>query len=93
MVRIERGNVVLYVKEHEVPHYLSNGFSVTDDSGNIIQAAVPNNIGTLQRTYIEQKQKIADLEAQIEELTKKLAEKPAEKPAPKKKTTAKTTKE
>ena len=90
MVRIERGNVVLYVKEHEVPHYLSTGFNVTDDSGNIIQSAVPNNVGTLQRIYIEQTKKIADLEAQIEELTKKLAEKkPAEKAAPKKKTTTK----
>lgn len=93
MVRVERGNVVLYVKEYEVPHYLSTGFSITDDNGNIIQAAVPNNVGTLQRIYIEQKQKIADLEAQIAELTKKLAEKPAEKPAPKKKTTTKTAKE
>ena len=69
MVRIERGNVVLKVQEHEVQRYLTLGYNVTDDSGNVLKEAIPNNIGTLQKHYVEHKKKIEELEAIIAKLT------------------------
>ena len=69
MVRIERGNVVLKVQEHEVQRYLKLGYNVTDDQGNIIQGAIPNDVGTLQKCYVEHKKRIEELEDIVAKLT------------------------
>lgn len=69
MVRIERGNVVLKVQEHEVQRYLKLGYNVTADDGSIIQEAVPNDVGTLQKYYVEHKKRIEELEASVARLT------------------------
>ena len=69
MVRIERGNVVLKVQEHEVQRYLKLGYNVTDDSGKVLQEALPNDLGLLQKYYIEHKKKIEELEAIVAKLT------------------------
>ena len=69
MVRIERGNVVLKVQEHEVQRYLTLGYNVTDNDGNILQEAIPNDVGTLQKYYIEHKRKIEELEDMVAKLT------------------------
>lgn len=69
MVRIERGNVVLKVQEHEVQRYLKLGYNVTDDTGKVLQEAIPNDLGALQRHYVEHKKKIEELEAIVAKLT------------------------
>ena len=69
MVRIERGNVVLKVQEHEVQRYLTLGYSVTDDTGKVLQSAIPNDLGTLQKCYLEHKAKIDELETIVAKLT------------------------
>ena len=68
MIRVEKGNVVLHVMDDEMRHYLQLGYNVTDEEGNILQAAVPRDLGTLQQFYVEGTKKIAELEAQIAEL-------------------------
>ena len=69
MVRIERGNVVLKVQEHEVQRYLKLGYNVTDDNGNVLKEALPNDLGVLQKYYIEHKKRIEELEAIVARLT------------------------
>ena len=69
MVRIERGNVVLRVQEHEVQRYLKLGYNVTDDTGKVLQEAIPNDLGTLQKHYVESRKKIEELEAIVAKLT------------------------
>lgn len=69
MVRIERGNVVLKVQEHEVQRYLTLGYNVTDNTGKVLKAAIPNDLGTLQKCYLEHKAKIDELEAIVAKLT------------------------
>lgn len=69
MVRIERGNVVLKVQEHEVQRYLKLGYNVTDDDGKILQEAIPNDVGTLQKHYVESKKRIEELESIVAKLT------------------------
>ena len=73
MVRIERGNVVLKVQEHEVQRYLTLGYNVTDDAGNVLREAIPNDIGTLQKHYLEQKKRIEELESIVAKLTEENA--------------------
>jgi hypothetical protein len=69
MVRIERGNVVLKVQEHEVQRYLKLGYNVTDETGKVLKEALPNDLGVLQRYYVEQKKRIEELEAIVAKLT------------------------
>lgn len=69
MVRIERGNVVLKVQEHEVQRYLKMGYNVTDDSGKVLKEALPNDLGTLQKYYVEHKKRIEELETIVAKLT------------------------
>jgi hypothetical protein len=69
MVRIERGNVVLKVQEHEVQRYLRLGYNVTDNTGKVLKEAIPNDLGTLQKHYIEQKKRIEELEDIVAKLT------------------------
>lgn len=69
MVRIERGNVVLKVQEHEVQRYLKLGYNVTDSTGKVLQEAIPNDLGTLQKHYVEHKKRIDELEAIVAKLT------------------------
>lgn len=69
MVRIERGNVVLKVQEHEVQRYLKLGYNVTDESGKVLKEALPNDLGLLQKFYVEHKKRIEELEAIVAKLT------------------------
>lgn len=73
MARVERGNVVLTVKEHEIQHYLNLGYNLTDDAGNILKQAIPTNIGELQTAYLEHTKKIAELEDTVAKLTAQLS--------------------
>ena len=73
MVRVERGNVVLKVKDDEVQHYLNLGYNVTDDTGKILQRSIPTSLGELQAAYITNTQKIAELEDTIAKLTAELS--------------------
>ena len=73
MVRIERGNVVLKVQEHEVQRYLKLGYNVTDDEGRVLQEAIPNDLGALQKHYLDSKKRIEELEAIVAKLTEENA--------------------
>ena len=84
MARVERGNVVLQVKDYEVQHYLNLGYNLTDEAGNILRKSIPTNIGELQTAYLEHTKKIAELEDTIAKLKAQLSAK---------KTTAKKAKE
>lgn len=68
MVRIERGNVVLDVKEDAVDHYMALGYNVVDEQGRIIKTAIPTSLGALQAAFVANEAKIADLEAEVERL-------------------------
>lgn len=75
MARVERGNVVLQVKDYEVQHYLNLGYNLTDEAGNILRKSIPTNIGELQTAYLEHTKKIAELEDTIAKLTAQLSAK------------------
>lgn len=83
MVKVERGNVVLDVKDDVVDHYLALGYNVVDEHGRIIKTALPTNLGTLQAAYVAHEAKIEELKAEIESLkaeNKALKAKSAKKP-------------
>lgn len=73
MARVERGNVVLDIKDTEVQRYLDLGYNVVDEKGKVIKACVPTDLATLRKAYIEHTAKIAELEATIKSLQTKPA--------------------
>lgn len=71
MVTVQRGNVVLQVADDSVTKYMNLGYNVIDDKGNVIEECIPNDLGTLQKHFIESKKRIAELEEQLAQLQKK----------------------
>lgn len=72
MVKIQRANTILDIDDEDVSKYVNLGYNVIDDKGNIIQEAIPNDVGVLQRAYIEHRRKIEHLENEIKELRVRL---------------------
>lgn len=72
-VLMQRANVVLRVPEHAVDRYFAQGYSIINEAGEVVQACVPQDIGTLQKAYIEKSDEIEALQNKIEELTTQLA--------------------
>lgn len=71
MVTVQRGNVILQVADDSVTKYMNLGYNVIDDKGHVIEECIPNDLGTLQKHFIESKKIIAELEEQLAQLQKK----------------------
>lgn len=74
MARVQRGNVVLHVEDDEVKRYLLLGYNLTGENGEVIKAALPNDLGTLQKMHVDDLAKIAELENTVAKLAAELAE-------------------
>lgn len=75
-ITVQRANVILDVPEEWLDRYLDEGYSVIDAKGNIIRSAIPKDVGTLQKAYLEHTQKIKELEEEIEQLKQKKTGRP-----------------
>jgi len=75
MVRVERGNTVLYVEDYELQHYLQMGYNQTNELGMVITSSIPQNVSELQKAYVDNKAKIEQLEDTIAKLTAELSQK------------------
>lgn len=75
-VTVQRANAILQVPEEWVDRYIDQGYNVIDEYGNVIQASIPKDLGTLQKAYVEHTQKIKELEEIIEQLTAKKSGRP-----------------
>ena len=81
MAKIRRGNVVLRVSDEAdvIKHYLQLGYDLVDESGAVLQKAVPTDLGMLQKAYAEHLQRIAELEDTVAKLTAELTAKTTKK--------------
>lgn len=76
MAKVERGNVILRVDDKDVQRYLLLGYNVIDEDGRVVKSAIPTDLRTLQKAYVDDKARIAELEGIIAQMT---AERNAEK--------------
>lgn len=74
-VTVQRANVLLDIPEHQVDYYLSQGYNVIDEYGNIIKESAPTSVGALQKKVREQALEIENLRQQIASLQKQLKSK------------------
>lgn len=76
MATVEKGNVVLTVKDDETEHYLELGYNVVDNSGNIIRECVPTDVGALRVAYTAHKKEIEALKKENEALKAQISGSP-----------------
>jgi polyhydroxyalkanoate synthesis regulator phasin len=73
MVAVQRYNVILEIDEEELDKYMSLGYNQIDiNTGEILHEAIPTDVNVLKLKYQEHKEKIAELEQQVKDLTAKL---------------------
>lgn len=73
MVYASRGNKVRRIDEFDIPKYIEQGYNITDDSGKVLQQAVPTDIAVLRKSFVTHTNQISILQAQIDELKAKNA--------------------
>lgn len=73
LVQIKRGNVRLKVPRDEAERYYSQGYDIVDKSGKVLKTSVPNDLGTLQKAFIDNAARIKELEAENKRLNAELA--------------------
>lgn len=71
-ITVQRANVVLQISPQQVDYYLSQGYNVINEKGDVIQASIPKDLGTLQKAFVENGKTIETLQAEIADLKKKL---------------------
>lgn len=80
MVKVRRANVVLKIKDFELKRYLDMGYNQIDETGKVIQEAIPTDVNTLKKAYVDMKKRIAELETLLAEKTKPVKVEPVQKP-------------
>lgn len=65
---VQRANVILRIDDDSAQKYLNLGYNVIDEKGKVLKEAIPSDVGTLRKCYVEHLNKIAELEARIAEL-------------------------
>lgn len=87
-IKVQRANIELDINPEDREYYIKQGYSVVDDYGNVIEAAVPNDANTLKIMVAQLQKENEMLKAQLEAAKVTTVEK-VEKP---KTTTRKSTK-
>ena len=72
--KVKRGNVSLKVTKQEADKYFDMGYNVYTPDGKLVREAVPQDVPTLQKAFVDNKAKIVKLEEEIMELNEQLAE-------------------
>ena len=64
-IKMQRANVIVRVSPDEKNYYMSQGYSVVDETGKVVEEAMSNDIGTLQVQVTQLREEIATLKAQL----------------------------
>lgn len=73
MVAVQKYNVILEIDDEELDKYMSLGYNQIDiNTGEILHEAIPTDLNVLKLKYHEHKERIAELEQQVKDLTAKL---------------------
>ena len=69
-ITVQRANVVLDISPEDKKFYMSQGYSVIDEKGKVIEEAMSSDVATLQNQVAHLKEKLAKAEETIAELSK-----------------------
>lgn len=72
MIKVVKGNVVLRVDDSLMDHYVEKGYTAKTLDGRILKEAIPTDVSSLRKAYLQSKEEIASLKAEIEQLKSQL---------------------
>lgn len=75
MFYAQKGNQVSRIEEFQIAELLEQGFNIIDEKGSVLHEAVPTDLNILKRAFVDNRKRIAELEAEIESLKKSSAKK------------------
>ena len=67
-IRVRKGNKILKISEDAIDRYMSQGYSVIDETGTVVNKATPVDTTTLKMEYSKMSDEIDSLKSTIEEL-------------------------
>lgn len=68
---VQRANVILDISPEDKKYYMSQGYSVIDEKGRVVEAAMSNDVHTLQAQVADLKYKLEKAEETIAKLNGK----------------------
>lgn len=75
MIKVTKGNVALRVEDELLDFYVNKGYTAKSLDGKIIKEAVPTDMASLRKAYLQLKKENADLKKEIESFKSKASEK------------------
>ena len=79
MFYARRGNQISRIEEHQIAALLEQGFDIVDEKGSVLYEAVPTDLTVLKKAFVENRKRIAELEAEVDTLKKSVTKKTAPK--------------
>lgn len=67
-VYVQKANMVYEIDPDSVDYWLKRGFDVIDKSGKVLERALPNDLGVLQKAYVTNQARIKELEEEVARL-------------------------
>lgn len=71
LISVKRANVILDIDPELKAQYLSEGYSVLDENGNVVEKAMSTDVGELQVTVARLEKENEELKAEIKKLKTK----------------------
>lgn len=68
IIRVRKGNKILKISEDAIDRYMSQGYSVIDEAGAVINKATPVDTTILKMEYLKMSDEIDSLKSTIGEL-------------------------
>ena len=69
-IMVQRANVILDISPEDKKYYMSQGFSVIDEKGRVVEEAISNDVHTLQAQVADLKFKLEKANETIAKLSK-----------------------
>lgn len=69
MIKVVKGNVVLRVPDDKLDFYVNKGYTAKTLDGQILKEAIPSDVSSLRKAYIQGSQEIKTLKQKIASLT------------------------
>ena len=69
MAQVQKANRILTIRDDLVVDYVDRGYNLISKGGGVLREAVPSDIATLQKAYLDHKAEIARLKNELRKKT------------------------
>lgn len=73
-IRVRRANVTLDIRPDEKERYMEMGYSVIDEKGKVLEAALSNDVNALRTEVLKLRKELAEKDEEIAKKDEEIAE-------------------